>query len=132
MKAVRGPDFIRGIEQFNRGEFFECHDTLEAIWAETAGRERRFLQGLIQIAVGFYHFENGNPSGALSQWSRGEEKLAPFPSGTGGVNLSGLLHDLAEWKEAAVRHLREGTPGRMNIELPTIEIINKRRTLWPQ
>ena len=26
------PGLLAGIEEFNRGEFFECHETLEELW----------------------------------------------------------------------------------------------------
>jgi len=44
--------FARGIEEFNNRYFFECHDTLEDLWMDTVGRDRLFLQGLIQVSVG--------------------------------------------------------------------------------
>ncbi len=72
---VEETGFFRAIGEFNDGRFFECHDTLEAMWAESSGEEKRFLQGMIQVSVGFYHFSNGNPSGALSQWGRGAERM---------------------------------------------------------
>lgn len=132
MNEPDGTEFLRGIEQFNRGEFFECHDTLEAIWAGSGGRERVFLQGLIQTAVGFYHFGNGNPSGALSQWSRGAEKLKPFGPEFRGVRITRLLACVSAWKARAERTLMGARDNDENIELPTIEIINKRRNPWPQ
>ena len=30
------PELRGAIEQFNRGEFWECHETLEDVWRETA------------------------------------------------------------------------------------------------
>jgi len=36
---------IEGIEQFNRGEYYECHETLEEIWRETQGEIRDLLPG---------------------------------------------------------------------------------------
>jgi hypothetical protein len=31
------PGLLRGIEQFNRREYFECHETLELIWNAEPG-----------------------------------------------------------------------------------------------
>lgn len=40
-----------GIECFNQGEFFQCHEVLEAVWVGEKGPDRLFYQGLIQVAV---------------------------------------------------------------------------------
>ena len=42
----------KGIEEFNRGDYFECHETLEDVWMLEAGENKRFYQGLIQLSVG--------------------------------------------------------------------------------
>ena len=100
--------FSRAIGEFNQGRYFECHDLLEAIWVDASGAEKRFLQGLIQVSVGFYHFGNDNPSGALSQWSKGVAKLSEFTPGRAGVDVSGLLDTVREWSRAAERRLGGG------------------------
>ena len=65
-----------GIAQFNDGLFFECHDTLEEVWSGIRGPSRDFLQGLIQVAVGFYHLGNGNRPGATTLLRRALLRLA--------------------------------------------------------
>ncbi len=113
--------FSRGVEEFNAGRYFECHDTLEEIWMGTSGQERRFIQGLIQVSVGFYHFGNGNPSGALSQWEKGTEKLAGFGGEFGGVRLAPLIDDVKQWYAAAIGQL-EGTRVRTEkLKSPKLE-----------
>ena len=34
------PGLFKGIEQFNRQEFFECHETLEEIWSNQTNKAR--------------------------------------------------------------------------------------------
>ena len=36
---------------FNSGDWYACHDGLEALWHETAGPMRPVLQGILQIAT---------------------------------------------------------------------------------
>jgi len=52
--------FGQGIDEFNRQQFYACHDTLEALWMESAEPEKTFYQGILQIAVACYHLENNN------------------------------------------------------------------------
>src|SRR5262245_65491224 len=69
---------LEGIAQFNRGEFFEQHETLERLWrAET--RDIRYLyQGILQIGVAFHHLRKLNHHGTVYMLTRGQQYLAPF------------------------------------------------------
>ncbi len=86
-----------GMDQFNRGLFFECHDTLEDVWTGVRGPSRDFFQGLIQVAVGFYHLGNDNRGGASTMLRRGLGRLAKYPDGYGGVELERLRREVQEW-----------------------------------
>ena len=71
-------EFERGVELFNRQEFYECHEVLEDVWRPSAGPIRLFLQALIHFAVGFYHHQQGNRTGAELQLEKALRKLAGF------------------------------------------------------
>ncbi|MBM4077791.1 MAG: DUF309 domain-containing protein, partial [Planctomycetes bacterium] len=59
------PELYRtGLRLFNEEDFFECHEAIEELWAETLGEPKKFLQGLIQAAVALFHFGNENFGGA--------------------------------------------------------------------
>jgi predicted metal-dependent hydrolase len=121
MKTVDMAAFYRGVNEFNAGRYFECHDTLEEIWMVTSGDERLFLQGLIQVSVGFYHFGNGNPSGALSQWGKGTAKLSGLGNDFGGVQLGLLLHDVREWSKIAIGQLSGARVKNITLKPPKLE-----------
>jgi predicted metal-dependent hydrolase len=70
--------FAKGVELFNRKEFFECHDAFEELWQEERSERRLFLQGLIQAAVGCHHLSNGNTTGAISQYNKSLDKLKDY------------------------------------------------------
>jgi|ERR1041385_7644074 predicted metal-dependent hydrolase len=89
--------FRRGIEEFNEGHFFECHDTLEDLWHGTRGRDRLFLQGLIQISVGYYHFFNQNYKGATSQFTRGLAKLENYLPAHRGIEIKQFVQEVVGW-----------------------------------
>jgi predicted metal-dependent hydrolase len=131
---VEETGFFSAIRDFNGGRFFECHDTLEALWVESSGKEKRFLQGMIQVSVGFYHFYNGNPSGALSQWGKGSGKLSGFVPVHAGIDVGRLLGQVRDWSGAAVRALEGKPDAAFDVRRPTLEIIHKspRREPWQQ
>lgn len=91
MELQDDPRFIKGIEEFNNGLYFECHETLEEIWLEEHGEERKFYQGIIQIAAGYYKLEQGVPVGALKLWRMGIEKLQVYSPVYLGVNVDALV-----------------------------------------
>lgn len=83
--------FLEGVELFNQGEFFACHETLEQVWLNSQGERKLFLQGLIQIAVGFYHLRRDNTVGAERLLSAGAAKLKSHGDGQKLVDGAALL-----------------------------------------
>jgi predicted metal-dependent hydrolase len=106
MPSVLSGDLAHGLELFNDSEFFDAHEVLEDIWRAAPGPEKKFLQGLIQVAVALYHHGNGNTIGARSVMRRGFRNLSRYPEGFGGIHLASLLGSISDWQRA----LDEGTP----------------------
>ena len=98
--------YREGVELFNRAAFFEAHEALEDVWRAAPRPEKKFLQGLIQVAVALHHHGNGNLSGARSVLRRASRNLSLYPEGFGGIHSAGLLHSISDWQRA----LDEGTP----------------------
>jgi len=95
--------FLKGVGQFNRQFFFEAHDTWEELWMETSGPDRLFYQGLIQMAVGFYHLSNGNLNGACSQLAKSLAKLDQYPPGFQGIDTEALVVRVRDCLEDATK-----------------------------
>ena len=70
--------FWLGIQQFNQRQFYDCHDTLEAIWIEAPELDKKFYQGILQIAVGCYHLSNLNHRGAMILLGEGVKRLSEY------------------------------------------------------
>jgi uncharacterized protein len=90
MEAQDDPRFLKGIEEFNQQLFFECHETLEEIWLEDHGDDRLFYQGIIQIAAGYFKWQQGVPAGAIKLWRMGLQKIEPYGLLHLGVNIEAL------------------------------------------
>lgn len=93
-------EFWRGIEQFNQGEFYACHDTLEAIWMEAEIQEKSFYQAILQIAVALYHLTNKNWRGAAILLGEGISRLDQYAPNYGGIDVLDLLDRAAAWLAA--------------------------------
>ena len=86
---------VEGIEQFNRGEYFEQHETLELLWRAEAREVRRLYQGILQIGVAFHHLRRLNHHGTVYMLTRGSWYLAPFAPRCQNVDVDRLLADAA-------------------------------------
>ncbi|SJZ96600.1 hypothetical protein SAMN02745119_02162 [Trichlorobacter thiogenes] len=70
---------LLGIRQFNAGQWYECHETLELLWIPATGDLRTLYQGIIQIAIALHHWRNGNFNGAISLLDGGVDYLSKLP-----------------------------------------------------
>ena len=82
---------LEGIAQFNRGEYFEQHETLELLWRAERRDVRRLYQGILQIGVAFLHLQRLNHHGAVYMLTRGSQYLAPFAPRCQGIDVEALL-----------------------------------------
>jgi uncharacterized protein len=95
--------FDRGVDEFNRGFYFECHDTIEELWSGLRGPSRDFFQGLIQVSVAFYHLGNGNLAGTESMMRRALKRFERYPDRYFGFDLAAQRDDLYRWLERVGR-----------------------------
>lgn len=79
---------------FNQGQFFDCHEALEEVWLEASGDQKKFLQGLIQVAVAFHHLRQKNSRGARRLLAAGVEKLSSLGGEQHAVDVAALLEAL--------------------------------------
>ena len=59
--------YLRGLDFFNRGWWWEAHETWESLWHVAEGRDEaqhELLKGLIQLAASALNRERGNDAGA--------------------------------------------------------------------
>lgn len=92
MNETMPPEFWQGVEQFNAGQFYACHDTLEALWIEASEPEKTFYQGILQIAVGLYHLGNRNWRGAVILLGEGSNRLRRYPGVYSNIDVDELLN----------------------------------------
>jgi predicted metal-dependent hydrolase len=82
--------YLKGIEFFNKRDFFEAHEEWEALWHDTHDKSKDFYQGLIQVTSAFHHFQHGNLRGARLLHDSGIELLAPYGDFFEGLDLKSL------------------------------------------
>ena len=85
--------FEGAITQFNSGDYYACHDTLEAIWNDSWQSDRAFYQGILQIAVGLYHLKSQNWHGAAILLGEGTSRLPSYLPEYQSIDVENLLED---------------------------------------
>jgi len=90
---MSNPLFQEAIAQFNSGDYYNCHDTLEAIWNDAWQSDRGFYQGILQIAVGLYHLKNHNWHGAAILLGEGTSRLPEYLPEYYSIDVESLLED---------------------------------------
>ncbi|MBC8042929.1 MAG: DUF309 domain-containing protein [Rhizobacter sp.] len=120
--------FLKGVDEYNRTYFFECHDTWEEIWMETRGPDRKFLHGLIHTAIALYHLENRNHKGAHSQFEKAFTKLESYKPRYRGIDIEKLVLHIQSKCVPVVEQLERGEKPvidsdifpKLVIELPSL------------
>lgn len=84
-------EFWVGVEQFNQRQFYDCHDTLEAIWMESPEFEKKFYQGILQIAVALYHLGNRNWQGSVVLLGEGIRRLHGYQPDYARIDVAALI-----------------------------------------
>ena len=87
------PGWIQGINEFNTGEYYACHDTLEALWMDAIEPDKKFYQGVLQIAVACYHLHNRNWRGAVTLLGEGVGRLPYYQPVYAGIDVTQLIKD---------------------------------------
>ena len=83
----------QGLELFNDGAYYKCHDALEAAWMEDSGPGRDLYRGILQVGIAYHQIERGNYRGAVKMLLRARQWLGPLPDMCRGVNVSALRAD---------------------------------------
>ncbi|WP_313655861.1 DUF309 domain-containing protein [Planktothrix agardhii] len=92
--------FWQGVEEFNQQQFYACHDTLEALWMEAPQLEKKFYQGVLQIAVGLYHLSQKNWKGSVILMGEGLAKLDYYYPDYSGIDVEQLMDETSQLLKA--------------------------------
>jgi len=106
-------EILRAFGEFNRGDWYDCHETLEDLWIGSEDETRWFYQGILQIAVALLHWRNGNYGGAISLLVSGVNYLQRVNPVCQRIEVGALAADADRFREELIRL----GPERM-VELP--------------
>jgi predicted metal-dependent hydrolase len=90
--------YLRGVDLFNAGYFWEAHEVWESLWhaAGRRGTTADFLKGLIKLAAAGVKLRAGVPAGVRSHASRAAAIFHQLAGKLGGTEVRYLGLRLAE------------------------------------
>ncbi|MBI3315569.1 MAG: DUF309 domain-containing protein [Candidatus Omnitrophica bacterium] len=88
--------FKRGLELFDQGEFFECHEVIEDLWLKTdSGNPYRDLyKGVIQAAAALHQHRRGITSGAEGLYKTSVGYLNKYRPRALGLDVNAFIEKL--------------------------------------
>ena len=92
--------FQEGLNHYRSNDYFEAHESWEDLWSDYYLEDRKFVQGLIQLAVSFVHLGNGNMNGAKSLLNKCAEKFKLFSGIHRDIDVKQLLDQINNVKNA--------------------------------
>ena len=108
------PRYLKGIEHFNKREFYDAHETWEDLWHEEQGEANQFIQGLIQFATALHHFEAHNLKGAKILFEGGVDLLTPYDNVYWSLPVKKLVQDMTNCFKEVLKYQHHELPGRYN------------------
>ena len=108
--SVSEPEFETARRHFDDREYFEAHESWEALWNEAGGARHAFLQGLIQVAVALHHAGNENFTGARKLFASALNYLEKGRGDSEPVDVD-ILKDLVLDFELAIQRRLAGEKG---------------------
>jgi predicted metal-dependent hydrolase len=118
-------ELLRGIEEFNAGNWFACHEVLEELWVGETGLVRDLHQGVLQVAVALHHWKNGNYRGAMLLLASGVKLLRHVEPDCQGVDVDALIV-AAERVREALASLGEARMEELDRQLvPRVRLVRR-------
>ena len=83
--------FNDGLKAFDSHEFYDAHEYWEDLWSDYRLSDAKFIQGLIQLSVGYFHISNLNRNGAIGLFNKCIPKLEEYSPEYRNIDISNIL-----------------------------------------
>lgn len=98
---ANSPLLDEGIALFNEGKHWHAHEAWEHLWLGLDGEDKRFVQGLIMAAAMLVQHGKGIQRGVENHHKNVLARLPPHAPTKWGIDVAGLLAQLAPFVEDA-------------------------------
>ena len=88
--------YLSFLVYFNRDrDYFECHEVMEELWLSKGSDP--LYKGLLQVAVGLFHFRANNVRGSRMMMESALKRLAPYSDDSLGIDLGRLKQEVEDF-----------------------------------
>jgi predicted metal-dependent hydrolase len=87
--------YSKALQKYKEGDFFLAHEYWEDMWHYKQLKDRKFIQGLIQISASFYKIQVGNIRGARSLLQKSMNKFEDYSGVHRNINMDKLKNELS-------------------------------------
>lgn len=95
------PRLDEGLALFNDGHHWHAHESWEPLWMGLEEDEKVFVQGLIMAAAMLHQHGRKVAAGVRNHWANVQVRLEPHRSAKWGIDVDGLLAQLARYADDA-------------------------------
>ena len=100
---IKNDLYNKGLDAFRKHEFYDAHEHWEDLWSDFRLSDAKFVQGLIQLSVGYFHISNLNVNGARGLLNKCKPKLECFSPEYRGLNIDLILNSI----DLSLKYLNE-------------------------
>ena len=83
--------FKKGLASFKEHQFYDAHEHWVDLWSDYSLADAKFIQGLIQLTVGYFHISNNNKNGAKGLLNKCVPKLVEYRPEYRGIDIENIL-----------------------------------------
>ena len=86
--------FVQGLNAFNNQSFYDAHEYWEDLWSDYRLKDAKFIQGLIQLSVGYFHITNLNINGARGLLNKCIPKFDLYRPKSRGLDIELIIDSI--------------------------------------
>ena len=116
--------FKDGITLFNRREYFACHEVLEEAWQKATEEDRKFYEGLIQLATALHlRFHRGGYIGTINLLTQALRHLEDYRPQYQRIAVDTLYREIETYLEELRSSKRERASFFERFRAPRIRLV---------
>jgi predicted metal-dependent hydrolase len=109
------PRLDEGLHLFNEGHHWHAHESWEPLWMGLEEDDKVFVQGLIMAAAMLHQHGRKLAAGVRNHWANVQVRLEPHRPAKWGIDVDGLMGQLA-------RYADDAASGRWELEGKAVQI----------
>lgn len=106
LSEVQRAHFLEGIEKFNRGAYWDAHESWECTWQEMSEDAEIFIRGLVQLAAALHCLQSRRLECAARNFAKAYPKLAVAPNQFMGIDVEALRAFIRAYQAAPNPEMR--------------------------